>query len=48
VEIHNQILERRNVLLAAHREDLQKHDELLKQDSALVDEYNGLLKAGGR
>lgn len=48
VEIHNHILAKRKALVAANREDLQKYDELLKQDSALVHEYNGLLKAGGR
>jgi chromosome segregation ATPase len=48
VEIHNGILERRKALFAANSEDLQKYDDLQTQDSALVDEYNGLLKAGGR
>jgi septal ring factor EnvC (AmiA/AmiB activator) len=48
VKVHNQILEKRKALLAANHDDLQRYDDLSKQDSALVDEYNGLLKAGGR
>lgn len=48
VKVHNQILVKRKALLAANQDDLQKYDDLSKQDSALVDEYNGLLKAGRR
>jgi len=48
VKLHNQILEERNRLLAENSGDMQKLKDLLEQDSTFVDEYNGLLKAGGR
>jgi Tfp pilus assembly protein PilO len=48
IDTYNEILERRKALLAANRDDLQKYEDLSKQDAALVDEYNGLLKAGAR
>ena len=41
---YNALLERRKALYAANSADIQTHDNLLKQDAALVEEYNALLK----
>jgi hypothetical protein len=48
VEAYNGMLETRKALLFANRDDLQKYEDLSKQDSALVDQYNGLLQTGAR
>lgn len=48
VDAYNRDLERRKALLAANRDDLRQYEDLSKEDAALVEEYNGLLKAGER
>jgi anti-sigma28 factor (negative regulator of flagellin synthesis) len=44
VEAYNSLVARRRTLFNAHKADLQTYEELQKQDSALVDQYNALLK----
>lgn len=44
VNIHNAILSKYQALMAANSSDIQLHDDLLKQDGALVEQYNALLK----
>jgi hypothetical protein len=44
VKAYNALLKKRRALIAANRTNLQTYDDLLKQDSALVDQYNALLK----
>ena len=44
VESYNALLERQRGLVAANRADMQTYDDLSKQDSALVDQYNALLR----
>jgi hypothetical protein len=45
VNAHNALLRRRRALVGANKADLDSYVELEKQDSALVDKYNTLLKA---
>jgi hypothetical protein len=47
VQVQNQLLARRIALLAANHDDVQTYNGLIAQDTALVSEYNDLLKAGG-
>jgi len=44
VETHNDLLARYRALFSANRADLETLDNLEKQDSALVNQYNALLK----
>ncbi len=44
VKAYNALLEKRRALIAANRSKMQSYDDLLNQDSALVDQYNALLK----
>lgn len=44
VETYNSLVARRRALFNAHTADLEAYQELEKQDSALVDQYNALLK----
>lgn len=44
VETYNSLVARRRALFNAHSADLETYQELEKQDSALVDQYNALLK----
>ena len=40
----NGLLERREALMSSYNIDREMYDELMRQDSALVDQYNTLLK----
>ena len=44
VNAHNALLARQRALIAANRADLKTYDDLIDQDSALVKQYNALLK----
>jgi hypothetical protein len=44
VETYNSLVARRRALFNAHSADLEAYQELEKKDSALVDQYNALLK----
>ena len=44
VETYNSLVGRRRALFNAHSADLQNYEDLEKQDSTLVDQYNALLK----
>jgi len=44
VKSYNLLLERQRALIAANGADMQTYDDLSKQDSALVEQYNGLLR----
>ncbi len=44
VRAYNTLLKKRRALFAANRRDLRTYDDLMKQDSLLVDKYNALLK----
>jgi hypothetical protein len=44
VETYNSLVGRRRTLFNAHSADLQTYEDLEKQDSTLVDQYNALLK----
>jgi hypothetical protein len=44
VETYNSLVARRRALFNTHSADLQTYEELEKQDSTLVDQYNALLK----
>jgi len=44
VKDYNAMLRKRQALLSANRKDLEAYDDLVKQDSVLVDQYNALLK----
>jgi len=44
VKAYNALLKKRRALIAANRTNLQTYDDLLKQDSVLVDQYNALLR----
>lgn len=44
VNTHNALLARHRALIAANSSDIQPHDELIKQDSVLVEQYNALRK----
>ena len=44
VRAYNALLKKRRALIAANRTNLQTYDDLLKQDSVLVDQYNALLR----
>ena len=44
VDTHNGLLSRYRALRAAHGSDIQLRDDLTRQDAALVEQYNGLLK----
>jgi hypothetical protein len=44
VNVHNALLARYQALLSTNRADLETLDKLEKQDSALVNQYNALLK----
>ena len=41
---YNALLAKRQALVATNSADIQNHDNLVKQDAALVEEYNTLLK----
>jgi len=42
VKAHNALLSRRRFLIIANSNDLETHDDLIKQDSVLVKQYNAL------
>jgi chromosome segregation ATPase len=44
VDTYNSLVARRRALFNAHSSDLQTYEDLEKQDSSLVDQYNALLK----
>ena len=44
VKAYNTLLKKQQALIAANRADLQAYDDLVKQDSDLVDQYNALIK----
>jgi hypothetical protein len=44
VKTHNTLLSQHRALIAANKSDIQTYEDLEKQDSALVDQYNALLK----
>jgi len=44
VKTHNALLSRHRALLAANSSDLQTYEDLEKQDSVLVEQYNALLR----
>jgi chromosome segregation ATPase len=44
VKTYNALLVKKRALIAANRSDLNTHDDLVDQDSALVKQYNALLK----
>ncbi len=48
VEAHNQILTRRNALFSANQANLRTYENLSKQDSEWVDQYNALLRISRR
>jgi len=44
VKAYNALLKKRRALIAANSTNLQTYEDLLKQDSILVDQYNALLR----
>jgi hypothetical protein len=44
VKTYNALLARERTLITANKSDLNTHDDLVDQDSALVKQYNALLK----
>jgi hypothetical protein len=44
VKAYNTLLNKQQALIAVNRPDLQAYDDLIKQDSDLVDQYNALIK----
>ena len=44
VNLHNAILSKHRALFAANESDFNTYDDLIKQDSVLVDQYNALRK----
>lgn len=44
VNLHNAILSKHRALFSANENDFNTYDDLIKQDSVLVDQYNAVLK----
>jgi septal ring factor EnvC (AmiA/AmiB activator) len=44
VKAHNALLSRRRFLMIANRNDLEAYDDLIKQNSVLIKQYNALLR----
>ena len=44
VKTHNELLRSHRALTAANKSDFETYDDLEKQDSVRVDQYNALLK----